>query len=228
LKPASGNAQQKGMHANPAIQAEPSDEVIEALTSFFQQNESLNHSILAAPNAGHRMKLLREKNGLTEELEQLSLLSNAKPELVPDFPVLDIRGMEDLLAHEAQLEVLANTEPAKFSIRSWAGLVTAISVVAVTVVLVFASVRHFGRDIQPTLQEQNMVERDIKNILAEVGDKDSIELITDIATLTESSRKLSEAVRQMASSNDVDQALQIAVAERKELIAQQVADLNEK
>lgn len=217
------------MHANPAIQAEPSDAVIAALTSFFQQNEALNHSIIAAPNAGHRMKLLREKNRLSEELEELSLLSSAKPEPVPDFPVLDIRGMEDLLAHEAQLEMMANTEPVKFSLRSWAGLATAVVVVLVTIVLVAASVRHFGREVQPTLQEQNMVERDVKSILDEVGDKDAIKEVTNIATLTESSRRLSEAVRLMGSSNDVDEELQIAVAERKELIAQQVANLkNEK
>jgi hypothetical protein len=214
-----------GMQAIQSIESEQIEGVIDALTSFYRQNDSLNQRIITAPNAGHRMKLLREKNQLSEGFEELSLLCTAKPEPVPDFPVLDIRGMEDLLAHEAELEMLANTEPAKFSMRSWSGLAMAISVVLATVVLVAASVRHFGRDVQPVLQVQNMVEQDIKNILDEIGDKESIQAVTDIATLGEISKKLSQAVRLMASSGDIDEDLQIAVAESKELVALQFASL---
>ena len=191
---------------------------------YLRESRELNLRIVGAINAGHRMKLLEEKNRIIEQFEAETGLCDIRPAPAPDLPVFDLRAMDDLITREAELEKLAEIEPPQFTWKSKLGFVVAVSLFLVTVTIVSLQIRDFNADVRPVLTSQEGRRAQVQQILAEVGDRDTIQSITNIEQLEAKLAQTQKAVRALALGG-TDEELEDEISKRRETIKKQMEKL---
>ena len=216
LKPESPLSQEAGMDLD--LRA------VEATETFLRNSGELNAKFPGAINAGHRMRLLEEKNQLTEHFANELGMSPARPAPLPDFPVFDLRAMDDLITREEELQRLAAIEPPQFSFKSKIGMGIAMGIFCLTVTTITLQVRSFQEDVQPVLTTEEGRRAQVQRLLEAIGDREQIQSATSLRDLENRLVQHRNAIREL-SLGGTDEELENELNKRRDLIKNQIRSL---
>lgn len=217
LKPGLSTSQEPDMNFETSV--------LDSTAFYLRKTDEMNNRIIAAPNAAARKTLVEEKNRLIGKYETELGLDETRPGPTPDLPVFDLRGMDELITREAELENAPQVKKAAFSLKKTIGLSLAMALFMFTVGLISVQVMSYTKEIRPVLTAGEERRAQVEKIIASIGDAQEIKTETSITNLQDKLGLIREAVSVLASGA-TDEELEEQVNQRREIVKTRLATLH--